>query len=180
MRDGWKMTHCLPKNKWNCKPKPSSLHDTSQWLLSLLLVASQFSFFFSDSNIVISNRYVHFYHRFFIAHVLFNVGVFVICMLPLPYSPNYSFFFILQSFCDIIVMLPSIQHPSLISPSSLSSCNGKQFGALRQAIDLLARTRKHGGDTLTIPTSKLCCHIIENIQAVTNLSMITHIANGLM
>ena len=86
--------------------------------------------------------YVHFHHRFFIAHVLFNVGVFVICMLPLPYSPNCSIFFILRYFCEIIVTLPSIQLPSLIAPSSLSSCNGKQFGVLRQAVDLLAQTEE--------------------------------------
>jgi hypothetical protein len=44
----------------------------------------------------------------------------VICMLPLLYSPNYSIFFILQYFCEIIVTLPSIQLPYLIAPSSLS------------------------------------------------------------
>ena len=50
------------------------------------------------SDIVISIIYVHFHHRFFIAYVLFNVGVFVSCMLPLPYSPNCSLFFILRVF----------------------------------------------------------------------------------
>ena len=40
--------------------------------------------------------------------------------VALPYSPNYLIFFILQSFCKIIVMLPSIQLPSLITSSSLS------------------------------------------------------------
>ena len=34
-------------------------------------------------DIVISNKYVHFHHYFFLAHVLFDTWVFVICMLPL-------------------------------------------------------------------------------------------------
>ena len=37
-------------------------------------------------------------HRLFIAHVLFDVGVFVFCMLPMPYSPNCSVFLILRFF----------------------------------------------------------------------------------
>ena len=125
MRDGRKMTHCLPKNEWNYRPNHNSLSDTSWWLLSLLLVASHFSFFIFlcwllYSNIVITNMYVYFHHRFFIAHVLFNARIFVICMLPLPYSSNYSVFFIMRSFWEITVMLPSIQLSSLIAPSSLS------------------------------------------------------------
>ena len=93
-------------------------------------------------NIVISNKYVHFRHHFFTAHVLFNVGGFVICMLPLPYPPNYSIFFILQSFCEIIVTLPSIQLPSVIASRPFSSCTGKEFGVLRKAINLLAQTEE--------------------------------------
>ena len=38
--------------------------------------------------------------------------------------------------------LPSIQLPSLITPSSISSRNGKQFGVLRLAVDLLAQTEE--------------------------------------
>ena len=40
--------------------------------------------------------------------------------------------------------LPSIQLPSLIAPSSLLLCNEKQFGVLRQAVDLLARMEELG------------------------------------
>ena len=131
MRDGWKMTHHLSKNDWNCKPNPNSFPNTSRWLLSFLMVASYFSFFtwllifrwFLYSDIVISNVYVHFHHCFFIAGVLFNVGVFMICKCPYQIRPTAHFSFILWSFCKIIVTLPSIQLPSLIAPSSLSSCN---------------------------------------------------------
>ena len=91
------------------------------------------------SDIVLPNMYVHFHHRFFIAHVLFNAGVFVICMMPLPYLPNCPIFFTLRSFCEIIVTLHLIQLPFFITPRSLSSCNGKQFGVLRQEVNLLAR-----------------------------------------
>ena len=96
------------------------------------------------SDIFISNMYVNFQHRFFMAHILFNVGVFVIYMLPLPYLPNSSIFFILRLICKIIVTLPWIQLPPLIAPSSLLLCNGKQFGVLRQAVDLLAQTKELG------------------------------------
>ena len=134
MRDGWKTTHCLPKNEWNCKPNPNSLPDTSQWLLSLLLVASYFSVFLwllifwwlLYYDIFISNMYVHFHHRFFIAHVLFNVGVFVICMLPLPYSPNYSFYLFyfaifLQDHCHVAFNPTSIFDRSKLYPTLIYS-----------------------------------------------------------
>ena len=86
---------------------------------SLLLVASYFSFFLCLLNfwwllyfdIIISNMYVHFHH-YFIASILFNARVFVICMLPLPYSSNCSIFCILLFFlwdhCDIAFNLSSI------------------------------------------------------------------------
>jgi hypothetical protein len=45
----------------------------------------------------------------------------------------------LQSFCKITMTFILI--PFLIAPSSLSSCNGKQFGVLRHAVDL-ARTKE--------------------------------------
>ena len=59
------------------------------------------------------------------AHVLFNVGVFVICMLPLPCSPNCAVFFILQSFCEIIVIDVAFSPTSIFDNSklSLSLCN---------------------------------------------------------
>ena len=41
----WPIFWYVNQNGWNCKPNPHSLPDTSQWLLSLLLVASHFSFF---------------------------------------------------------------------------------------------------------------------------------------
>ena len=44
--EGWmKNDSSFTKNEWSCKPNPNSLPNTSQWLLSLLLVASYFSFF---------------------------------------------------------------------------------------------------------------------------------------
>jgi hypothetical protein len=70
--------------------------------------------------------------------------VFVICMLPLAYLVNCLVFFILRSFCEIIVTLPLIQLSSLIAPSSLSSCNGKQFEVLTHEVDLLARMKELG------------------------------------
>ena len=96
------------------------------------------------SDIVISNMFVQFHYRIFIAHIIFNVEVFVICMLPLLYLPNYLFFFLLRFFCEIIVTLPSIQLPYLITLSSLSSCDGKQYGVQRQAVDLLAWMEESG------------------------------------
>jgi hypothetical protein len=47
-------------------------------------------------------------------------------------------------FCEIIVTLPSFQLPSSIAPSFLLSCNGKQFGVLRQAVDNLVQMEESG------------------------------------
>ena len=156
LHEGWmKMTHRLPKMDESVSLTltlfPTPLGGFSPSLGGL---TSHFSFliflrWLLYSNIIISNKCVHFHYHFFIAHVLFHVGVFVICMLPLPYSCKWSFFifyffFFLRSFCEIIMMLHSFQLPSLITPSSLSSCNGKQFGVLRQTIDLLVQTKESG------------------------------------
>ena len=96
------------------------------------------------TDIVISNMYVHFHHHFYIAQILFNVGFFVTCMLPLPYSPNCSVFFILWFFVRLLWhYLQSNFH--LWSLQGLSHCaNGKQFGILRQAVNLLAQTKESG------------------------------------
>lgn len=45
---------------------------------------------------------IHSCHCFFIVQIIFNVGVFVICMLLLPYSPNCLVFLILWLFCKIM------------------------------------------------------------------------------
>ena len=66
--------------KMNEIENPNSRPDTSRWLLSLLLVA----FLFYFSTVISLLQHCHLQQ----VHVLFNVGVFVTCMLPLPYSFN--------------------------------------------------------------------------------------------
>ena len=102
LHEGWmKMTHRLPKMDESVSLTltlfPTPLGGFSPSLGGL---TSHFSFFIFlrwllYSNIIISNKCVHFHYHFFIAHVLFHVGVFVICMLPLPYSYKWSFFIFL-------------------------------------------------------------------------------------
>ena len=109
--EGWMKINSSFNQKWmklQALPGGLSFFNFLWWLLY--------------SDVIISNMYVHVHNHFFITHVLFKVGVFVICMLPLPYSTNCLVFFILQSFCEIIMTLSSIQLPSLIAPSSLSHC----------------------------------------------------------
>ena len=57
--------------------------------------------------------------------------------------------------------------------------NGKQFGVLRQAVDLLARTEDSWRKNPINSYIKVMLNIIENIHAVRNLSMITQIPTGL-
>ena len=81
----------MPHERWmKCKPNPDSLPDFSRWVLSFLPLLSMGTL----GGASLPSFLVRYHHRPFIIHVLFNVGVFVICMLPLPYSPTCSIYLI--------------------------------------------------------------------------------------
>jgi hypothetical protein len=125
-----KMIHCLPKNEWNCKPNPNSLPNTSQWLLSLLLMASQFSVFLWLLIFWWLRHcllwHCHLQHVYSFPPLLLHSTRFIQCWSLCHlhgtlaiFAQLFVFIFILRSFCEINVMLPSIQLPSLIAPSSI-------------------------------------------------------------
>jgi hypothetical protein len=61
------------------------------------------------------------------------------------FTQLFSFLFYFAIFLrDHYDVAFSIQLSYLIAPNSLSSCNEKQFGVLRQRVDLLARTKESG------------------------------------
>ena len=77
--------------------------------------------------------------------------------------------------------LSSIQLPSLIAPSSLSLCNEKQFGVLRQAVDLPAQTEESGRRNPNNPRIEVILQYCRTpMPKITNSSMITWIANEMM
>ena len=87
---------------------------------------------------------------------LFNVGVYVICMLPLPYSPMCS----ISLFCDLFAT-PSIQLPSLITPSSLIMQSqhllGRFLHSRKCVVDIFSMVSRCCQDLVALSLAKLVC-----------------------
>ena len=85
------------QNGWNYKPNPNSFPNyLSMPSLPSLGGLSLFIFlqWLLYSNIVTSNKYVHFHHRFCIAHILFNFGSlwFACCHCHIRPTVHFSLF----------------------------------------------------------------------------------------
>jgi hypothetical protein len=142
--EGWmKNDSSFTKNGWNYMPNTNSLLDTSRWLLTLTLFLtplggfSPFSwwrliFYFFSMTSLLRQYQLQWVCSFspLRLHSTYLIQCWSLCDLhvaPAIFTQTFSFLYFgifLRSLCEIIMTLPSIQLPSLITPSSLSSCNG--------------------------------------------------------